>query len=65
MKTIINTQTGEIVERELNQEELLQDEIDTELGARRFIEETEKNRLRLQILERLGLTEDEAKVLLG
>jgi len=69
MKQIINCETGEIVERELSEEELTQ-----EIKDRKETEKTQteqarqleaKAAARLAILDRLGLNEEEAKLLLG
>jgi len=64
MKQIINCETNEILERELNSDELIQAEIDSKL-----VEKNKKEAEKLQsakdlILERLGITGDEAALLL-
>lgn len=62
---IHNAETGEIIEREMNAEELAQWEID----KARFIAETEaaatKAAEKAALLAKLGITADEAKLLLG
>jgi hypothetical protein len=60
-----NVETGEIVERDATEIEIAQREADVELFTQQ--REAEKRRLakRAELLERLGLTEDEARVLLG
>lgn len=65
MKTIVNCQTGEIIERELTDEELAQQVEDEKLVAKAEAEAATKAAARQAILDRLGLTEDEAKILLG
>ena len=69
MKMIVNCETGEIIERELNAEELVQQEIDAtaELIEReaKAAEAEAKAQAKAELLERLGITEDEAKLLLS
>jgi hypothetical protein len=69
MKTIINCETGEIVERELNKAEKDQQKIDeAEIAASEAALKAEaesKAARRQEILEKLGLTNDEAQLLLG
>jgi DNA/RNA endonuclease G (NUC1) len=64
-KIIHNTETNEIIEREFNDEELAQYEIDVaDLEAKRS-ETVAKAAQKAALLDRLGITEDEAKLLLG
>lgn len=65
MKKIVDCETGEVVERELTAEEIEQEQIDQELmdTARREFEA--RMAARAALLDRLGLTEDEAKLILG
>lgn len=69
MKRIINVETGEIIERELNSEELAQQVIDEaeHLERKQFLigEAEAKAEAKAALLERLGITEDEARLLLG
>ena len=69
MKRIINVETGEIIDRPLNDEEIAQQEIDeaniAEANAIREAEAEEKEASRQALLTRLGITEDEARILLG
>ena len=69
MKTIINCETGETVERELNAEELAQQEIDeANYLAAKAIADAEadaKATAKAALLERLGITEEEAQLLIG
>ena len=69
MKRIINCETGEVVDRELNEEELAQQAIDeanaqaAELASQ--AEAEAKATQRQALLSRLGITEEEARILLG
>lgn len=63
--TIHNAQTGEILEREMNASEFLQYKKDQEDLAAIKTAEDEKAAKRSALLEKLGITEEEAKVLLG
>ena len=69
MKKIINCTTGEVIERELNAEELAQEAIDTAnylTKQNALIAEAEaKATAKAELLERLGITADEAKLLLA
>jgi phage anti-repressor protein len=62
---IHNAKTGKIVEREMTTEELAQHEIDVERKAQSQSEAQAKATAKAALLERLGITEDEAKLLLG
>jgi hypothetical protein len=68
-KLIINCETGETVERELNKAEKDQQKIDeANIAAAKAIVDAEakaKATAKQAILDRLGLTADEAKLLLG
>jgi vacuolar-type H+-ATPase subunit H len=68
-KLIVNCQTNEITERELNAEEIAQQEIDeANYLAAKAIADAEaeaKAAQRQAILSRLGITEEEARILLG
>ena len=64
-KKIIDCETGEVVERDLTKEEIEQEKKDQKIIEQRERLIAEHENKRLAILERLGLTEDEAKVLLG
>ena len=64
-KLIINCETGEIVERELNKAEKDQQKIDEAEIARLKAEADSKETAKAAILDRLGLTADEAKLLFG
>jgi len=65
MKKIINCETGEIIERELNAEELAQQVIDEAAESTRQAEAEAKAATRAALLTRLGISEEEARILLG
>ena len=69
MKTIINCETGEIIERELNFEELQQQKIDEEnfikIQKEQMNNEIIQTAKRQAVLDRLGITEEEARLLLA
>ena len=62
---IHNVETGEVVEREMNAEELTQWEADQEAAAAVAAEIAAKEAARQALLDKLGITADEAKLLLG
>lgn len=68
-KIVVDCSTGVVEEVELTEEELAQREADRiafeAAEAARLVEEADKAARRAEILERLGLTEDEAKLILG
>jgi hypothetical protein len=63
--TIHNVKTGEIVEREMNANELAQYELDQATAEATAAEAAAKAEQRQALLTKLGITEDEAKLLLG
>lgn len=63
--TIHNSETGEIVEREMNAEELEQYAIDFQRESDRAAEIAAKASARQAILDRLGITNEEAKLILS
>ena len=65
MITEINVQTGEIVEREMNADELAQWEADKAAAEAKAEKVAAKEAARQAVLEKLGLTADEAAALLG
>jgi uncharacterized membrane protein YkoI len=69
MKIEVNATTGEVLERELTTDELNQEALDhasvAEIEAVKLASEAEKADAKVALLERLGITEDEAKLLLG
>lgn len=62
---IHNAETNEITDREMNAEELAQWEIDQAVEAARLEAEAAKAAEKAALLEKLGITEDEAKLLLS
>jgi hypothetical protein len=64
-KVIYNVETGEIIEREMNAEELAQHEADRATAAAEKAEAEAKAAARQTLLDKLGITADEAKLLLG
>ena len=63
--TETNAATGETIEREPNDAELAQIEIDAENQAIKDAEDAEKATAKAALLERLGITADEAALLLS
>jgi hypothetical protein len=64
-KLIVNVETGETVERELTAEELAQQAIDEATQVTAKAEAETKATARAAILDRLGLTAEEAAILLS
>jgi len=62
---IHNTETNEIIEREMNDDEFANYEAKQELEAAKLAEAEAKAEAKQAILERLGLTADELKTILG
>jgi hypothetical protein len=62
---IHNTTTGEIIEREMNAEELANQEAIQAEAAEIAAEKTAAEIARQALLDKLGITADEAKLLLG
>jgi hypothetical protein len=60
-----NVETGEVIEREMNAEELAQWEADQAAEAHRLADLAQKAADKSALLARMGLTEDEAKLLLS
>ncbi len=64
-KLIVNCETGETIERELTKAEKDQQKIDEANYLANKAELEAKEAARQALLDRLGLTADEAKLLLG
>jgi hypothetical protein len=64
-KLIINCETGETIERELNKSEKDQQKIDEAAEKAIQAEKLAKENAKAAILDRLGLTADELKTILG
>jgi arsenate reductase-like glutaredoxin family protein len=62
---ISDLSTGEVIERELNDEEYAQWLKQTEESQQKMVLKNEQAQQRLALLERLGITEQEAKLLLS
>jgi hypothetical protein len=62
---IHNTQTDEVIEREMNDAEFAQYEIDQAKFAADKVKAKAEADAKAELLERLGITEDEAKLLLS
>jgi hypothetical protein len=62
---IVNSETGEEIIRDANAEELAQMEADQAARATQAAAEAAKAAEKAALLERLGITADEAKLLLG
>lgn len=69
MKYIVNVETGETVERELNKNEIEQEKKDidyfAEINAGLKAEAEAKAAARQALLDKLGITAEEATLLLG
>jgi len=65
IKSIHNVETGEIIERELNDKEFAQYKTDQEADAKRKLAKEAKAQAKADLLDRLGITADEAKLLLS
>ena len=62
---IVNVETGEEIEREMTDAEYEQYEADIENAKVKDAEAKAKAEAKAALLERLGITEEEAKLLLG
>jgi len=62
---IVNVETGEEIIREMNDAEFAQYEADQAAEAARQTEAAAKETARQALLEKLGITAEEAKLLLG
>jgi hypothetical protein len=62
---IHNAETGEVIERDMTEDELAQWEADKAESAQRRAEVEAKAAQKAALLDRLGITEDEAKLLLA
>jgi hypothetical protein len=62
---IHNVETDEIIDREMNDAEFTKYQAEQELEAQRQTEAEAKVQAKAALLNRLGLTEEEARILLG
>lgn len=60
-----NIETGEVVERDMTKEELAQLKVDQQAQADKVAEEEAKATAKAALLDRLGITAEEAVLLLG
>ena len=60
-----NAETGELVYREMNDAEFAQHELDKAKAQKQNAEAEAKAQAKFAILERIGLTADELKTILG
>jgi hypothetical protein len=60
-----NATTGKIIERNLTEQELAQIEIDAALSEAQKAQSLANANAKAALLERLGITQDEAKLLLS
>ena len=65
MVRIHNIETNEVIDREMNDAEFAQYEIDQKAYSDRKAEIQSNINAKTALLEKLGITEDEAKLLLG
>ena len=65
MTKIVNAATGEEIEREMNAEELAQWETDQASEVARQEAEAQKTAAKQALLDKLGITAEEAQLLLG
>ena len=65
MIRIHNAETNEIIDREMTPDELAQFKLDAAKAKQDIVEEELKLAKKAALLERLGITQDEAKLLLS
>ena len=69
MKKVINTETNEVIERELTSAEIKQEEKDNakieKETAEKAAQDAKKAEAKAELLARLGITAEEAKTLLS
>lgn len=65
IKKIYDCATGETIEREFTDEEFAQYKLDAKNVVAAKVEAEAKAQAKAELLERLGITEDEAKLLLA
>jgi hypothetical protein len=63
--TIVNAETNEVVEREMNAAELKQYELDQAYSKAKLAARADEANAKTALLERLGITAEEAALLLG
>lgn len=65
MHRFVNCETGEVIDKPLTKEEEQEHARNREVIVQAAKEAQEKESARLALLEKLGITEEEAKLLLG
>ena len=60
-----NTETDEVIDREMNDEEYAQWQIDVAADEAQVAAKEQASNAKAALLEKLGITADEAKLLLG
>jgi hypothetical protein len=65
MKLVVNCETNEVIERELNKAEKDQQKLDAIEAAKFKVVLDEQQAAKKAILDRIGLTADELKTILG
>lgn len=65
MIRIHNTETNEIIDREMNAKEFAQYKLEQEAFAQSLLEAENASKAKAALLERLGITAEEAALLLG
>lgn len=65
IRTIVDCETGEVLEREFTAEEYAQKEIDSQKQLAAQSEVEAQAQAKTELLIKLGITEDEAKLLLA
>jgi hypothetical protein len=65
MIRIHNTKTNEIIDREMNAKEFAQYKLEQEEFAKSLLEQENAAKAKAALLERLGITAEEAALLLG
>ena len=60
-----NVETGEVIERNATKEEIAQAKIDAAAGVAEHAEREAKATAKAALLQRLGITEEEAQLLLA
>ena len=64
-KVIYNVESGEVIEREMTADELLQRQADEAKAVEEAKAKTKADEAKLALLEKLGITEEQAKLLLS
>ena len=65
IRTVVDCETGEVLEREFTAQEYAQKEIDSQKQLAAQSEAEAQTQAKAELLIKLGITEDEAKLLLS